>query len=521
MKNPRVFLLIPPLAQPLAYQVRGGNPLPLGNRAHEHLSEDKKVTDKTQTTILIEIGEEADLWHTPDGQTFATVEIAGVHQNLAVDSPAFSQWLSRRLWEEIKKAPSSTKLTEVVRVLQAEALYDGGEHQVHIRVARHGDTIYLDLGGSDWTVIGISPVCWRPVINPPVRFCRSSGMLALPFPQSGGSVGDLRSLINVRDEDAFILTVAWLIGALNPAGPYPVALIQGEQGSAKSTLARTLKALIDPATPALMTRPKNEQDFVIAGSHARILAFDNLSSIPSWLSDAFCRMATGAGFKARKLYTDKEEVRFDICRPQILNGIEDLATRDDLRDRGILFELPVIPSSRRITEKIHREQLEKAHPKILGALLDAVATALANESDAQPIQVPRMADFAIWVSAAEPALPWPPGEILRAYERNRADAITIVLDNDPVASAIIKMAEKYCSWRGTATALYTKLTPNGGYSSRAGWPLTVSAFSQRLRRLAAALRHVGVDVTWERESDHKRTRKIRVRAVRAVQGEES
>ena len=105
-------------------------------------------------------------------------------------------------------------------------------------------------------------------------------------------------------------------------------------------------------------------------------AFDNLSKVPDWLSDAFCRIATGGGFKTRRLYRDTEEISLQVCRPQILNGIEDLATRDDLRDRGILFELPVILSRRRKPEREFWSDFDEARPHILGALLDAASTAL-------------------------------------------------------------------------------------------------------------------------------------------------
>ena len=44
-----------------------------------------------------------------------------------------------------------------------------------------------------------------------------------------------------------MLIVAWLLMALRPSGPYAVLGIQGQQGSAKSTLSRVLKALVDPS----------------------------------------------------------------------------------------------------------------------------------------------------------------------------------------------------------------------------------------------------------------------------------
>ena len=41
--------------------------------------------------------------------------------------------------------------------------------------------------------------------------------------------------------------------------------------------------------------------------------------------------------------------------------------------------------------------------------------------------------------------------------------------------------------------------------------------SQELKRIAPALRHMGIDVMWSRENDRMRTKKIAVRAVRPVQ----
>jgi hypothetical protein len=54
-----------------------------------------------------------------------------------------------------------------------------------------------------------------------------------------------------------------------------------------------------------------------------VLAFDNLSALAPWLSDALCRLASGGSFAVRQLYTDQDEVLFDAARPSLLNGIED------------------------------------------------------------------------------------------------------------------------------------------------------------------------------------------------------
>jgi hypothetical protein len=76
---------------------------------------------------------------------------------------------------------------------------------------------------------------------------------------------------------------------------------------------------------------------MIAANNGYLLAFDNLSGLPIWLSDALCRLASGGGFAVRQLYTDDEEVLFEAARPTFLNGIEEVISRPDLGDRAIFL----------------------------------------------------------------------------------------------------------------------------------------------------------------------------------------
>ena len=43
----------------------------------------------------------------------------------------------------------------------------------------------------------------------------------------------------------------------------------------------------------LRSTPRQEHDLMIAARNSWVLAFDNLSRLPAWLSDALCRLATG------------------------------------------------------------------------------------------------------------------------------------------------------------------------------------------------------------------------------------
>src|SRR5262249_27352250 len=187
-------------------------------------------------------------------------------------------------------------IQDALQTLMSQALFTGPEYPVFMRVAEHDGAIYLDRADPEWTAIRIAPTGWKVVKDAPVKFRRARGMQVLPIPVRGGSIDDLAPFINVWDESLWRLIIAWLVGALCPRGPYPILVLNGEQGSAKSTLARVLRKLIDPHTVPLRRPPRNERDLMIAGVNGRVVSLDNLSHLSAWLSDTLSSLATGGGF---------------------------------------------------------------------------------------------------------------------------------------------------------------------------------------------------------------------------------
>jgi hypothetical protein len=171
--------------------------------------------------------------------------------------------------------------------------------------------IYLDLCDEAWRALEIDSAGWRVIDTPPVRFRRTAGMLPLPKPVTGGSIEDLRPYLNMRSNTDFVLIVAWALAALRDRGPYPVLALFGEHGTAKSTLAKLLRALIDPNSAPLRALPREDRDLFISATNGHVLVFDNLSFLADWISDTLCRLATGGGFATRQLYTDQDEVLFE------------------------------------------------------------------------------------------------------------------------------------------------------------------------------------------------------------------
>ncbi|WP_240932104.1 hypothetical protein [Parasedimentitalea denitrificans] len=439
---------------------------------------------------------------TPQGEPYVTIRTKGHFEHWPISSPTSRNYLAYAHYKAEGKAPSNATLDDKRRMLEGVARIEGETHPVFSRIASIGRTLYLDLGDEDWQAVAITSEGWQLVSHPPARFRRSHAMQALPVPeQQSGGIDLLRDFLNVETEDDFRMLVGWVLGCFHPKGPYPILILSGEQGSAKSTTAQTLRDLIDPASPSTRSTPNSEQDLVIAAMHNHVLSFDNPSTIRPMMADAFCRIATGGGFGTRKLHTDSDEVLFNATRPCLLNGIPDLAARPDLADRAIGIHLPTIPPNKRKTLGAFNRDFAKAKPIILGALLDAVSCALGRIDSVSLAEAPRMADFAKWVVAAEPSLGWTQGAFLDSYAANRTRSDQAAVETNPVALAIPSLMEGRQLWSGTATDLRQTLRdrfPTLKEDSHS-FPRSEARFGAALRRVQPVLRRQGLTIGFSRE----------------------
>jgi hypothetical protein len=470
----------------------------------------------TQADILIELASCAELFHTPNSTGYADLGISGHRETWPIRAKGFRRWLARRFFETTQGAPSSEALQSALNVIEAKAHFDAPERIVHVRVGALDETLYLDLGDELWRAVEIDANGWRVIDNPPVRFRRAAGMQPLPMPVRGGVVDTLRSFLNVHCDADFVLVVAWALACLRNRGPYPVIVLAGEQGSAKSTFSAILRSLLDPNTAPLRALPREDRDLFIAASNGHVLAFDNVSGLPAWISDTLCRLATGGGFAVRQLYSDQDEVLFDAARPVILNGIEDIVTRPDLADRAVFLTLEPIAEQRRRPEAELWAAFELERPRILGVLLDAVVHGIRQLPETRLERLPRMADFALWASACETAL-WPAGTFWSAYCGNRDEAVEGVIDADPIAAAVRALMTTRTQWTGTAADLLGALAAEVGERAARSktWPDSPRALSGRLRRAATFLRKVHIELRFGREG-RARTRIITITMAMAT-----
>lgn len=477
------------------------------NTQNFDLPEDENIKPEkvSQANKILQLAEDIELFHTSDGEPFASIEVGKHFENHRVKSKNFRDYLSYQYFQTDGKSPSTQALQDAINSLSGKAKFEGKTQDVHIRLASFNEKIYLDLCNDAWQIIEIGANGWRVIeaAETPVRFRRAKAMLALPTPTENGDIGKLKSFLNVDDKN-LTLILAWLVNCFRPDYPFPILLISGEQGTAKSTTSKLLKELVDPSVIPFRSAPRDEHNLVIAANNSWIVGLDNLSIVPDWLSDALCRLSTGGGFGTRTLYENDDETIFNAKRPIILNGIGDIASRSDLLDRALLVKLEAIPKNKRKTEREFWAEFDKEKTSIFSALISAVSFALKNIENISLPELPRMADFALWATAAELGIGLNQDDFLNAYTQNREDAHSIVLEDSILAEVLqeflVKKAVggKYEQRNFLLKDFLTELESTAGEKRSADkkFPKSPKGLRNAIERINPNLREIGIFITF-------------------------
>ena len=452
-----------------------------------------------QREKLLKLANRLELFQTPDGVPFATYSDGGkIRATAPIGSAEISSWLILTYHEEEGKPVANAPLKDVIRFLQAQAGRSDC-HEVFNRVGGTHKTIYIDLADGSGRAVLINSEGWKIVIPKKCRFWRPKRMRRLPIPRRKGSLDRLRALLNVDSDDDWALLLGWIVSSLRPFGPYFILVLKGEQGSAKSTVSRILRRIIDPNVSELRGPPREAQDLAISAHNAWGIVLDNVSNLSQAISDALCRLSTGGGLATRKLYSDLDEIVLDAKRPVIINGIDDLTTRADLAERCIHIELQSIPPERRRTEKDVWSEFEEIAAEVFGALCDALVAAIARQDKIELKPKPRMADGVLWAVAAERALGLPDGSFQRAYQRNLEVASNIPLEASLIVEPLSDLLNRSDGrWDGTATKLLTRLKRGVTFevAQLKPWPKAPNILSGQLNQITPNLRAIGIDVSF-------------------------
>ncbi|MFW6101399.1 MAG: hypothetical protein ACOC90_08425 [Bacteroidota bacterium] len=454
--------------------------------------------------------EEPDLFHTPNGDAFISINLKGRITHVPINSVEFTR-MCHYFSIQMNKTPacSNACIRRLQNALEALAIYEGQEKTLHTRYAGQDNNVYIDLARKDGQQCRITPEGFEIIEAhaSPIKFFNNPGLQPMPIPQRGIGLDVLKSLMHLDDDD-WVMLVGWMLSVMNPDGPYPFLILQGTQGSTKTTTTKMLKALLDPSSVAIQSLPKSEENLVIAANNSWLLSFDNMSGISPAMADAFCRISTGGGFRRRQLYKNARENLFSPKRPIVMNSITDITARGDFLDRSIIVHLKA-PNGSRSSELEINNLFNDFRPELFGSLCDAISMALRDHRSLDIPNLPRMADFSKWVTAAEPALEWEQGTFLRVYEEKRSYQTEITIEGDPIAQAVIRLMDSTGQqpWEGTPTELLEELeawTTERIAKSRE-WPKAANVLSNHLQRSAPSLREKGINFERSKSGNRKIT----------------
>lgn len=458
-----------------------------------HADDSESNERESQASLLVKFAQaRVEVFHDANKDVYASDLSTGEVRR--IDGRAFRDWLTARFFEHAGKSARDQAVREAIGTMSGIGRFSGECRSVNIRVAQHQDGYLLDLAEPGMNrAVRISPGSWDVLDAAPAMFIRPESMHALPAPAQANTLDALWRMANVPEQSR-LLVLTWLIECLRPDTPFPVLELIGEQGSAKSTTQAILRRMIDPNACDLRAAPKSQEDVFVGAGVNWLVSYENISHLPAPMQDAFCVLATGGGFAKRKLYSDADETVIQVKRPVVLNGIAVAITAQDLVDRTITVETPVITERAEVTD-IWR-QFKEQHPRLLGALLDVFAEALRllPTVNLPADRRPRLAEFTRLGMSVALATGLSAESFLRQFEEARAESIARTLDASPVATAVIAWFEsrKEQLREDTVGALFKEIEhfrPSGADA----WPKSAKGFGDALRRAAPALRTLGIE----------------------------
>lgn len=425
--------------------------------------------------------------------------------------------LRRRI---MRDSQSSPKINLIGRAMADQVLdhlaamaFDGPETPLALR-SHHddfGERVYIDLARSHGMaermaavsekVLVVRPDGWELSGNAPIIFRRTSVVKPLPEPVRGGRLDELAPLLALDPAgETFACLVGWLLSLPFAGAVRPGVLLVGSPGGGKSTRLRLTASVLEPSGPETLGSSFGQN---FGDDHVRALSrpvplWDNLTSVSGKASDELCCLITGTAREGRTLYTDNDVNTVPIQRPIGLTAVGVPAgLRQDALDRLIVLDVPHVPL--RLDDGELQRRFDRAHPRLLGALADAVAAALRWRKKVLPPTQFRMAAHARTLAAVDAAtaageLPGCPTGLLDAYAANHRRVKERTAAEDTFGAAVLALLDRRGgAWKGKASELLpAALMHSTGYSQGPGWPSSPRRVPEVLAHLQDGLGALGV-----------------------------
>ena len=471
-----------------------------GNDGKEMVEKDIEVDEDNiyVTSLMRDLGRlKPEYFTDQNGDAYVMFNYQGKCRPMMVRGEAFSDYLEHSCWTCSGKPIGETVKKSVTNIVEAKAKFEGGKRTLHTRTAWDGDVLWYDLGNGK--AVKVDENGWKIESPTDVLFRTFKHQKDQVEPVEGGDIDLIFKYItvNVRDWFKKVLFSTWITTVFFETIVRPIVIFYGQEGSAKTTASKLLKALIDPSSLEAITYPSNQKEFIQLLDHHYLVAFDNLSSLKESQSDDLCRVCTGQSFMKRELYSNDNDIVYNFKRAIVLNGINLVATKPDLLDRSLLFELDPITDENRISEEVLFPNFEKDKPLILGAIFTFISKAikLKKEGKIELKSKPRLADFATWGTAVHVAMGGKADDFLKAYKSNIELQVEEALDGSALCQTIQAHMEGVDMIDEETRDLYRQLAKKAeelGVENDPEFPKSEKTLVKKMRPYKATLQKLGI-----------------------------
>ena len=448
-------------------------------------------------------------------------------ETLQLKSSRFRNYLASEVYTQSATVLDSQTLKDIIGILSAKAEFDSGDPiKLNLRIAQgiSKSTWYYDLTNKNWEFVEITGNGWKVVKNQDanlVLFHRYSNQLAQVYPVAEYDANIFDRFIdlvlndsNVKDKDKLdeykILLKCYIVCSFIPDIPKAILMPHGSQGAAKTTLMELVKMVIDPSVIQTLSFPSDISEFIQQLSHNQVAFYDNISIIKDFQSDQICRAVSGSGSSKRVLYSDDDDFIRTLMRCIGLNGINLAATKPDLLDRSIFFELSRIPEDRRQYIKKVKQKFELMRPQILGYILDVLVRVMAwieKNGMLELDRLPRMADWAGYCEIIARCMSLPVGKFIEAYKNNAKIQVEQVMETSEVAICLTYLMETELRFEGTATQLKKKLediAPLAGIDIKSNYfPKRPNHLVGMINMIKHTLKEAGIEIDYQTVNNKK------------------
>ena len=444
------------------------------------------------------------------GDTFARVDINGHYEVHPTRSDAFKRIITGWLIDADGK-PTSEKLRMLQLTCEAKAIRANKRYALFNRYAIRDGAVYVDLCNDEWEVARIDNTGYHILssyeMEQPLfrRYAHMKPIIVI----DGGTAEDLNKytqLVNLKGDTLRLLYRVNLAVSMIPGIPHVIVTATGSQGSAKSTLFKTIRVPVDNSETLLLSLPTDRREFVQQLQHHYMPFYDNVDALTDWQSDTLCRASTGEGFSKRTLWTDDDDRIYKYQRCCGVNGINTPGTRADFLDRCLPFTMERIKRSDRLTEQELLKQYEDLSPRVVSYLWAVISQAISNvEIVRQELKgkLPRMADYAVYGEAVSRAMGNPANAFFDAYNDTINSQNIVAVSSSIVGSTLLVFLEVSTEYQKkgvleiSSADLYKNLKDlvvTKGYDPKiVKFPGGAQILTRRLRSIKANLAELGVN----------------------------